>query len=109
MENLKQGRQEVQIKNVSKRVATNGDDYFIVLLQNETGKIWDTIEVNQTGRQKAFSIMQHVADRYDGQGHWTAQKMETELKKLVGKKVSVDIIQNDNGTFQAIGYKKAKQ
>lgn len=107
MENLRTGRQAVEIKNVSKRVAANGDEYFIILLQNEEGRIWDTIEVNQTGRQKVFSIMQHVADRYDGQGHWSAQKTETELKKLVGKKVSVEIIQNDNGSYQAIGYKKA--
>jgi len=108
VENLKTGRQVVQIKNVSKRVTMSGEEYFIVLLQNETGRMWDTIEVNQVGRQKAFSIMQHVADRYDGIGHWTAQKTEIELKKLVGKKVSVDVIENDNGSLQAIGYKKAQ-
>jgi hypothetical protein len=107
LENLKTGRQVVQIKNISKRVNPAGEEYFIVLLQNELGRLWDTIEVNQTGRQKVFSIMQHVADRYDGMGFWTAQKTETELKKLVGKKVSVDIIENDNGSLQAIGYKKA--
>ena len=103
---LQAGRQNVEIKFVKRKVRDDGEEYFIVLLENETGGMWDTIFISDTGRLKFFSILQHVAYKYNLQGNWTAQKIEYELRTLVGRKVSVDVIQNERGHYEAIGYKK---
>jgi len=103
MVQLQPGRQDVEIKFVKRKAKLNNDAYFILLLENETGGMWDTIFIDETGRLKFFSILQHVAYKYNLQANWTAEKIEYELRKLVGRRVSVDVI----GKHEAIGYKKA--